>query len=238
MDSDTTQTVALYKLIDWAVKNRQKIYFGVGAIIVVVAALAIVNARATSRETAANKELFGLQSLMGPTGGKTLPDPAGYLKVAADYPGTGAGERADLLASGLLFGSGKYAESQKQFEKFTTDYPESAFKAQAVFGIASALEAQGKATDAVAKYVEVTRTFSTDPVADPARLALARIYEVQNKPEEALKLYDIVTKPGAMSVWSSEAGGRREILLQRNPKLAAAITPVVTSSNAAPIKLP
>ena len=142
------------------------------------------------------------------------------------------------MAAGFLFGSGKYAEAQKQFDKFAADYPESAFKAQAVFGIATALEAQGKTNDAVTKYVEVTRTYSTDPVADPARLALARIYEVQNKPEEALKLYDIVTKPGAISVWSSEAGGRREILLQRNPKLAAAITPAVTISNMVPAKLP
>lgn len=238
MDSDTTQTVALFKLIAWADKNRQKIYVGVGAIVVVAAALAYVSANARARETAANKDLFDLQSLMGPTGAKTLPDPAGYLKVAAEYPGTGAGERADLLAAGLLFGSGKYAEAQKQFDQFATAYPDSGFKPQAVFGSASALEAQNKTNEAITKYLEVARTYSTDPVADPARLALARIYETQNKPEEALKLYDIVTKPGAMSVWSSEAGGRREVLLQRNPKLAAAITPTVTSSNAAPMKLP
>ena len=238
MDSDTTQTVALFKLIAWADKNRQKIYLGVGAIVVVAAALAITNANARSKETAANRELFALQSLMGPTGAKTIPDPAGYLKVASEFSGTGAGERASLLAAGLLFGSAKYAEAQKQFDQFLTEYPDSGFKSQAVFGSASALEAQGKTNEAVTKYLDVTRTYSTDPVAEPARLALARIYETQNKPEEALKLYDIVNKPGAMSVWSSEASGRREVLLQRNPKLAAALTPAVTSSNAAPMKLP
>ena len=67
-----------------------------------------------------------------------------YLKIAADYQGTSAGQRALLQGAAMLFAAGRYADAQTQFQKFLDAYPDSFFAAQAALGVATSLDAQGK----------------------------------------------------------------------------------------------
>ena len=45
------------------------------------------------------------------------------MKIAVDYAGTSAGQRALLEGATALFTTGKYADAQTGFQKFLDAYP-------------------------------------------------------------------------------------------------------------------
>ena len=116
-------------------------------------------------------------------------------KVAKDYEGTKAAERALLTSAGVLFTEKKYADAEAQFAQLTRAYPDTVWAAEATLGVASSLDAQGKTPEAISKYEEIRRRFASSAIIDDAKLALARLYEEQ-KPEDAYKLYDERAKSG------------------------------------------
>ncbi len=216
----TTESWDLNTLLEWLYVNRVRVGVTSAAVAVILAGVSLFTWKKTQDEVKANAELFALPPLVG-ANAKAAPARAeDFQKVAQDFPDTRAAERAELLAAGILFGDGKYAEAQKGFAKFLEQREASPLQAQAAIGVAASLEAQGKTAEAIAKYQDVISKYPGQNIISPAKLTLARLLEGQNKPEEALKLYaDLTRSNNPYDPWSAEAGERRELLLQKYPNL-------------------
>src|SRR5690606_1229230 len=117
------------------------------------------------------------------------------LRVAQEYSGTSAAERARLLAAATYFTEGSYAEAEKEFSQFVRENPESPWVASAAYGTGAAQEAQNKLNEAQASYQNAAAAYANSAIADDAKLALARIYELQDKPDQALRLYNELLAP-------------------------------------------
>jgi len=241
MQPDSTkESLDFDNLMAWLHYNRKPVGFGAGIVAVLLIGFGLYNWNKNQNEAKANAELFAMPSFVGANSKKEVRA-ENFQKIADEYPNTSVAERAELIAAGILFTEGKYAEAEKQFAKFLNEHEGSSLQAQAAVGVAASLEAQNKIGEAVAKYQELITKYSGENVVSPAKLTLARLLETQNKGEDALKLYDDLTRnPNPYDPWSAEARERREILFQKFPNLknkpamaAPTIspgTPVVTPS--------
>ncbi len=245
MQSETkAESFDFDNFLTWLYANRVKVAV-IGAILAAtIFAVAFSAWKKGQKEGDANGALFALPPAVGQSAKATKANPEGYLKVAAEFPNTQAGERAHLLAAGLLFTDGKYAEAQTQFAKFLEERADSEFRSQAAVGVAASLEAQGKIGESITKYQEVITKYPGENVVSPSKLTLARLLETQNKPEDALKLYDeLMRSNNPYDPWSAEARERSELLLQKFPNLKpkpaaaaaapSAIAPISTNQPAA-----
>ena len=230
MESDVTQSAAFDNLLAWLEVNKKRllIWGGVLAAAAAIAGVFIVGQK--QREESASKALSEIRIA---TGASSLPSPetaAAFFDVARKYSGTKAAERASLQGAGTLFGIGKYSEAQKEFDRFQKEYPTSPWMPQALFGVAACLDAQKMSNEAERAYEDLRKRYPNDPAMDEAKLALGRLYEAQ-KPKEALALYEDVLKASPYGGMGSEAGMRKEDLLQKHPEL-------VPKTNAPPIMTP
>lgn len=238
MDSEMPQSKGFYEFLAWIELNKKNL-IRCGIILIVLGfGLGIYRWRNSQRESMANQALLEINP---PGDGRSTNTPpskaAEYLKVAADFQGTAAGERALLLAAGDFYAHGKYTEAQTIFENFLKRHGDSPLAFQATLGVASCLDALNKTDEALAKYQEVTR-YSIGAGASQARLAMARIYETKNQPEQAIKAYDELTKAKDLNIWNSEARTLREALLQKFPNLAPTNAPAANVTTPGAITIP
>ena len=235
MESDVTQSALFYKLWAWGDKNKKQLLRGlIGlALVGVVAAFWLAHKNETQ-----NDANYALSKVMNPAGTPITPSADSLLKVASDYPGTDASQRALLLAAGDLFASGKYDVAQAQFQKFVQENNGSPLVSQAALGIAACYDAQGKTNDAVSAYENVVNRYQGQNVVPQAKLGLGRLQEAQGKFKEARTSYEELTRsyPGTIS---SEAALRLQELNAAHPEshptntLSSATTPVLQSLPAA-----
>ncbi|MDB6033950.1 MAG: tetratricopeptide repeat protein [Verrucomicrobiales bacterium] len=226
MEAESPQQSSVFiNLLGWLEVNKRKVAIGAGIALVAGLVIAYVAYDQSQKEVRASQALSEIRASYNPM----QPAPPGladsYFKVAKDYSGTKAGERAAIMGASALFVEGNYAGAQQRFEQFVKEYPESPWLAQAHFGIAAALDAQKKPAEAAAKYEEVRKRYPSDAVADETKLALGRLYEQQNKPEDAYKLYDELVKANQFSGIGSEAGIRMADLEEKYPQLVKTNTP-------------
>jgi TolA-binding protein len=154
-----------------------------------------------------------------------------FLKIAGDYQGTSAGQRAWLQGAAMLFAAGRYADAQTQFQKFLDAHPDSFFAAQAALGVATSLDAQGKTDLAAGAYQRVINISSDVTAASSAKFALAQIDERQGKLTDALNLYEDIVRYNPNSSLGSEAGLRTMELKMKLQSASPSTAP------AAPFKL-
>jgi tetratricopeptide (TPR) repeat protein len=172
---------------------------------------------------AASDALLKLKTPLNAPENTTPPPASAYLKIAQEYSGTAAADRAGLLAAGALFSENKFTEAQAQFNKFIRDRPQSPFAPIAAYGVAACLEALGKQDEALASYQNLSVRYPNSSVLDDAKLSIARLYEAKKMPELALRAYDELMKSaaaGGMANAVSEAMARREDLVAKHPELA------------------
>jgi predicted negative regulator of RcsB-dependent stress response len=221
MQSETTkESFDFDRFMVWLHANRKPVAIGAAVVAAVAVTFAIYTWKKNQNELDANAALFALPSLVGSSGRTAQVRAEDFQKVAQEYPETRTAARAELIAAGVSFTSGNYAEAEKQFTKILNERVESPFRAQAALGVAASLEAQGKTAEAVAKYQELITKYTGESIVPPAKLTLARLFETQNKPEEALKLYEELARSNNPDdPWSAEARERREQLFQRLPNL-------------------
>jgi TolA-binding protein len=148
-----------------------------------------------------------------------------FLKIAGDYRGTSAGQRAWLQGAVMLFEAGRYADAQTQFQKFLDAHPDSFFAAQAALGVATSLDAQGKTDLAAGAYQRVINTSSDAMVTSSAKFALAQIDERQGKLTEAMNLYEDVVRNNPNGSLGSEAGLRAMELKMKLPSAPPSTAP-------------
>jgi predicted negative regulator of RcsB-dependent stress response len=227
MSSDVTQSTGFYDFLAWLEVNKKRLITAT----VVVAVLALVISfsiyRKNQREIAADAALLKLGLPMVQSEATTPATAKDFQKIALDFSGTSAAERAMLESAGLLFSEGNYVEALAQFKKFQTEYGSSRMAGIAAIGVAACQDAQNKTDEAIAAYKEVLARFPSESVAGQARIALGRIYEAKKQPDVALKYYDEILKASVRSGWASEAGEFREMLLAKNPSLASNSVPAV-----------
>src|SRR5437016_2872362 len=195
MESEVTPSLSFFKLVSWFEKNKKQAIWGAIILVAVVLFASLILWRQAQREEAASEEL---SKVTAPQLG-ARPEPAeAYLKVAAEYPKSGAAARALLLGAGSLFTEGKYDQAKAEFEKLLRDHKNSPFTSQAMLGVAACLDAQGKTNEAMSEYRRIGERYPNQNVAPQAKFALARLYEAQNKPSDALTLFEEVnrTAPG------------------------------------------
>ncbi len=234
MEPDTTTNSWNFdNFLVWLYENRKAAGLGAAVLALVLIGAAFYSWKKNNDESRANAALFALPSLLGPSGRTTPVHSEDFQKIAGSYPNTQAGERAELIAAGILFTEEKYAEAQRQFSKFLAAHEGSPLQSQAALGFAASLEAQGKIPEAIAKYQEVITKYPADNIISPAKLTLARLFEAQNKPADALKLYEELGRTqNPYDPWASEAGERRELLLEKNPQLKKKPVPAMTTAPA------
>jgi len=240
MESDVTQSALFYKLWAWGDKNRKQLLYGLVALVVVGIIAAFWLSHASEKQIDANNALSKLTSRNG-IPNAAAPDADAFLKVASDYSGTDAGQRALLLGAGDLFAAGKYDVAMAQFQKFIQDYNTSPFVSQAALGIASCYDALGKTNDAVSGYQGVIDRYGTANVVPQAKLRLARLLEAQGKFKEARLQFEDLSHsyPGTLS---SEAVTLLDELNAAHPELntapapspAASAFPTIKATPAAP----
>ena len=231
MDSETSQSSRFYEFLAWVELNKKNLAIAAGAIVALCFGYFIYQWHSNEQEAAANQALSAIRST--PSSAAMLPEPKAqeYLKVANEFSGTAAGERALLMAAADLYAQGKYQEAQAQFERFLKNHSQSPLTPQAVYGVAACLDALNKVDEALAKYQDIMARYPSEPIAGQAKLAMGRLYEAKNQPELALKTYEDLTKGNVPSVWSAEARTLRETLLQNHPNLVPTNAPTTGAGN-------
>jgi predicted negative regulator of RcsB-dependent stress response len=164
----------LIKLWPWLEAKRNLL---IGIAVALLAAWGIyffVTTQAEQKEVAAGQALTQLLTTppASATGAGQLAD--AFARLAAQYPGTAAAQRAQLQAASAFFTAGRYADAQAQFQKFIDANAAGPLAATAQLGVAASLEAQGK-PEAVAAYQRVVSVFPASPAESSAKAALARL---------------------------------------------------------------
>jgi len=213
------------QLQTWAETRRKQIGFGAGIALVVGFVLYTNSHMAEQKRVDAEAALFALNKVPAPGQEPKPVTAAEFLKVADDFSGTAAAERALMLAAGALYEENKYPEAEARFTQFVTKHPSSKHVAQARLGIAASQDAQNKYAEATAGYESLSTSAAGSSESNQAKLALALLYERDGKADQALKLYDELNRQNPPSMWSSESRLRREELLKRNPTLTPAPSP-------------
>jgi tetratricopeptide (TPR) repeat protein len=226
------ESTKIYDLLNWAHTNRRTITLVVGITAGLGIAVALMSWRRSENELAANRTLFATPGIVVAAATTQPAKAETLLKIASDYQGTAAGNRAELLGSTRLFSEGKFAEAFAGFDQLATAAGNPSLRATATYGAAACLDAQGKRSEALARYQEVVSQFPDEPVAPQAKLALGRIHEAEGRHEAAFRLYQELGAAGPYDPWSAEANERRQELLAQFPDLAKNIPAV------APLALP
>jgi TolA-binding protein len=224
---ETTATDYLFKLWPWFEANLKRLAYGAALVIIAVFVFLFYSYRQNQSEIAAGQALT--QATVSSTGNELA---GACLKIAADYSGTIAGQRALLQGAAALFTSGQYGDAQTQFQKFLDTYPDNFFTPQAALGVAASLDAQGKTDLAASAYQKAAGQTSDESVVASAKFALARLDEAQGKFADAQKLYADVARAYPNSPVSSEAGMRAMELKTKSPT-----APAASASAAAPFTL-
>jgi TolA-binding protein len=225
----------VYDVLAWLEVNKMKV--AVIALILVVIGFAVATMRylREQKETQASSELLALKASLTPST-NTPPVPASaFAKVAQEFSGTAAADRARILAATTLFTEGKYADAETAFKAYLSEFPNGEWRPTAAYGVATAQEAQNK-PEAAQSYQAVTTGYAKSAVADDAHLALARIAEAKNQPAEALRIYNQLLTP-ATGAQPGEAPNRsamerKEALLRAHPELQTNAVPTAGSTMA------
>lgn len=232
MSSEVDFTEKQLDLLAWLEKNRNKLLGGLGVAIVVGLAVAASQNSARKAEIAAANDLSALGAKLDAEGERVIPKSADYLGVAGNHPGSGAAERALILAGGALFTEGDFDAAIARFNEYLSTYPEGIHIPTARLGKAACADAKGQTEQALAEYKTVAETFPNDPVAEQAKLARAHLLESTDKHAEALRIYDQMIASVTGGPFSSEAQQKRMRLLDEHPELKPQET------NAPPASIP
>jgi predicted negative regulator of RcsB-dependent stress response len=221
MQAQDATTLFLLKLWPWVEANRNRLIAGTVVVLIAIFVVWFVACQRDSKAVAAGQALTQATLL----GGAQLAD--AYAKVAAEYPGTIAGQRALLQSAATMFEAGNYRGAQAQFQKFLGAHPDSEFSGQALLGVATSLDAQNETNLAASAYQRVINNASSTAVVGAAKFGLGRIDEAQGRVNDALVLYQDVASAEPNDLLGHEAAMRLMELRRKQPAPAPAAAPTV-----------
>jgi predicted negative regulator of RcsB-dependent stress response len=215
-----------FKVWPWIEANKIRLGVGAGIVIVAAGVISFNSYRRAQREIDAGRALT--QAMMADPRNNTVEKQSGqFMKIAGDYSGTAAGQRAILQSAAMLFNAQKFAEAQAQFQQFLGQYSGSTLAVQAALGVASCLDAQGKTAPATEAYQRVISSYADSPVAVHAKYRLAQIAEQQGKVTDALNLYEDIVRGNPNSPLGADAGMRVMELKMISPATTPTPAPAV-----------
>jgi len=224
MELQDAPAAYFFKLWPRIEANWIRIALGGGVVVVAAVLISYYSWQRDQQQIAAGKALTQFMMSAPRSGSGSQPADL-FLKIAGDYQGTSAGQRAWLQGGTMLFAAGRYADAQTQFQKFLDAHPDSFFAAQAALGVATSLDAQGKTDLAAGAYQRVINTSSDAMVTSSAKFALAQIDERQGKLTEAMNLYEDVVRNNPNGSLGSEAGLRAMELKMKLPSAPPSTAP-------------
>jgi len=127
----------IYDLLAWLEVNKKKVAVVAAVLVVIGFAIATVRYFKQQKEEAASGALLALKPMLTQQTNVPPPQASALLKVAQDYAGTSAAERARILAATSYFTEGRYADAEKEFSQFVKDHPESPWVVEAAYGVGS-----------------------------------------------------------------------------------------------------
>ena len=228
MQAQDTTTLYLLKLWQWIEANKTRLIAGAAVIVVAIFLFSFYLYQNGQKEKAAGR---ALTQLAVSRGGLTAE---ACLKIAGEFPGTVAGQRALLQGAALLFEAGKYPEAQTQFQKFLDAHPGSVLAGDAALGVATSLDVQGK--PAATEFQAVVNNYSEPAIVSAAKFALGRIAEAQGKLNEALRLFEEAARANPGSSLGYEAGMHVIDLRNKTTAPAPATTPAPAPFTITPAK--
>ena len=235
MQTQDAPAEIIFKLWPWLEANKTRLIGAGVAILIVVGVLYFISSQREQKEIDAGQALTML--LVTPTPNANSGQMAtNFAKLAEKYPGTAAGQRAQLQAAATMFGAGHYADAQAQFQKCLDASASGPLAATAELGVATSLEAQNKLDLATAAYQKVTSGFAGSASVLPAEFALGRIAEQQNKLAEAVAHYEKAARATLGGTLAQDAAQRAfeiKAKLAAAPKPAAAPQPFAAPQPAA-----
>lgn len=223
MQTEDVSTEFLVEFWPWLEANRKRlIIIGVALLLVVFVWFYLKTSR-EQHELAAGQAYTQFQLNQTPTvPAQQVAD--GYLKIARDYSGTVAGQRAQLQAAAALFDAGRYADAQKQFENFMNANVGSPLAATAKLGLAACEESQGKLDEALDAYRQIDTSYPDTAEGINANFSVGRVLELQGKLTDAVAAYqEIMRSPQAGSL-ASEAAARVALIQSKLPAQKPATT--------------
>ena len=122
MEIQDAPAAYFFKLWPKIEANWIRIALGGGVIIAIALLISFYSWQRDQKEIVAGRALTEL-IMSVPRNAAAGQSADGFLKVAGDYPGTAAGQRAWLQGATLLFSGGRYADAQTQFQKFLEANP-------------------------------------------------------------------------------------------------------------------
>jgi predicted negative regulator of RcsB-dependent stress response len=211
-----------FKLWPWIEANKIRLIFGGSIVVIAIILISYRSYHKEQKEFDAGMKLT--ETMMNAPRNITIDQQAGlFLKVAGDYSGTVAGQRALLQSAAMLYEAQKYPEAQARFQQFLSQYTSSSLAAQAALGAAACLDAQGKTDPADAAYRQIISSYSDSSVTIYAKFRLAQIDEQKGKATEALNFYEDIAHSSPNTSVGMEAGLRAMEL--KGPTAATAKTP-------------
>jgi len=223
MQTQDASAEFLLKFWPWLEANRKHL---IGTAVVVCVVLFVWYFLATQREQKAIEagQAYTSLQLNQPPTSTAAQLAAMYSKLADQYAGTLAAQRAQLQAAAVMFDVGSYDVAQAQFQKFLDNNSGSPLAPAAKLGLAASLEAQNKLADAVKEYRALTAQFPNSTEALTAKFSLGRVLELQGQMTEAVSCYQEVARSQLAGSLAQEAAQR---LAQIQVKTPAAAKPVV-----------
>lgn len=225
MQSQDTESLVYFKIVPALVANKNRIIGGLVAVLVVILLVLFFSWERDQKEVNAG-QAFSQVWVSSQSNPADLASQ--YLKIAGDYAGTQAGQRAQLQGAAVLFAAGNYADAQTQFQKFADSFPNSALIATAVLGVAASLEAQSKTDAALDAYRKVLDTYTDETSQLVAKFATARIYEQSGKVSDALRYYQEIAHTAPSSALGQQASLKAVELSATLPKAPAAPAPMTS----------
>ena len=225
MESDAAQLSLTHQAWAWFEANKKPALVGAGIIVAVGIVVSFFFYQQNAKEEAAAQALSSVMVAQATAARNGADMAAAFLKVAADYAGTRAAERAILLGAASLFTEGKYTEARAQFDRFNREYGHSQLAGEALLGNAACLDAMGKTNEALVAYNNLVRQHPGENVVPQARFALGRLYEAQHDPEKARSEFEEVARGNPYGSLGSEAGMRVEEMNAKYPKLVPLSAP-------------
>lgn len=189
-------------------ENKKKVLIGVGAVVLIVAAVFLyLNNRKSKNEEAELKlsaviSLYDQEKYQEAINGDPATGITGLRQIVDDYGSTTSGETAKLYLGNSYFNLKDYDNALKSFEDYSGD--KSIIKASCISGVGAVWEAKGDMKKA-AEYFEKSAKVGKDVVTNEENLFYAiRAYSTAGDKENSKRIYDLLKEDYPKSKYLNE----------------------------------
>jgi TolA-binding protein len=172
---------------DWIEANSKIVLSGLTALVVILAAIFIINNMRQKAEATASVELANAMHVYESrdyANAVTL-----FTSIVNSSGGTRSGKLARFYLAQSLYNTDEYAAAQEHFRKFASSFSgDDYIKTAALAGEAACLEQQGQFVQAAEKYQKITKKYDT-PFAARYLLRAARCYAQAGNDDKAQAIY-------------------------------------------------